>query len=71
MAELVTLEVRNRHQWRKWLAPHHTSSPGVWLVCNKEHTGVRSIPYEDTVREALCFGRVNRPTSLRRVDSHG
>src|SRR5438445_10078285 len=31
-AELMTLQVRNRRQWRAWLAKHHPSSPGVWLV---------------------------------------
>ena len=64
MAELMTLRVRNRRQWRAWLAKHHTSSPGVWLVFHKDHTGVQSIAYEDSVREALCFGwidSVNKP----------
>jgi len=59
MVELSTLEVRDRQQWRAWLAKHHTSSPGVWLVFHKRHTGVKSIPYEDTVREALCVGWVD------------
>src|SRR6058998_3713560 len=55
-AGLNTLRVRSRQQWRAWLTRHHTSSPGVWLVFYKAHTGVTSIAYEDTVREALCFG---------------
>src|SRR5437899_1326249 len=58
-AELMTLQVRSRRQWRAWLAKHHTSSPGVWLVFHKAHTGVKSIPYEDSVREALCFGWID------------
>jgi uncharacterized protein YdeI (YjbR/CyaY-like superfamily) len=66
MAELMTLEIRNRQQWRKWLAKHHTSSPGVWLVFYKAHTGVKSIPYEDAVREALCFGWID--SLIRRLD---
>ena len=51
--ELETLRVTSRRQWRAWLAKHHASSPGVWLVFYKAHTGVKSIPYEDVVREAL------------------
>ena len=51
-AKLVTLQVRSRQQWRAWLAKQHTSSPGVWLVFYKAHTGVKSIRYDDTVREA-------------------
>ena len=66
MAELMTLEVRNRQQWRAWLAKHHTSSPGVWLVFHKAHTGVKSMPYEDTVREALCFGWID--SLVKRLD---
>jgi uncharacterized protein YdeI (YjbR/CyaY-like superfamily) len=66
MAELIMLEIRNRPQWRKWLVKHHTSSPGVWLVFYKAHTGVKSIPYEDAVREALCFGWID--SLVKRLD---
>ena len=63
---LRTLQVRSRQQWRTWLAKHHTSSPGDWLGRYKAHTGVKSIPYEDTVREALCFGWID--SLVRRLD---
>jgi uncharacterized protein YdeI (YjbR/CyaY-like superfamily) len=62
----VTLEVRSRRQWRAWLAKHHTSTPGVWLVFYKTNTGVKSMPYEDTVREALCFGWID--SLVKRLD---
>jgi len=65
-AELLTLQVRNRQQWRAWLAKHHTLSPGVWLVFYKAHTGMKSIPYEDTVREGLCFGWID--SLIKRLD---
>lgn len=58
-AELMTLRVRSRPEWRAWLKEHHASSPGVWFVFYKAHTGVKSLPYEDTVREALCFGWID------------
>jgi uncharacterized protein YdeI (YjbR/CyaY-like superfamily) len=64
--EIMTLEVRNRRQWRTWLGKHHASSPGVWLVFHKGHTGVKSIPYEDSVREALCFGWID--SLIKRLD---
>jgi uncharacterized protein YdeI (YjbR/CyaY-like superfamily) len=57
--ELNTLEVRDRRRWRAWLEKHHASSPGVWLVFYKKHSGQKSIPYEDSVREALCFGWID------------
>jgi uncharacterized protein YdeI (YjbR/CyaY-like superfamily) len=62
----MTLEVRDRQQWRAWLAKHHTSSPGVWLVFYKRHTGVKSVPYEDAVREALCVGWID--SLVKRLD---
>jgi uncharacterized protein YdeI (YjbR/CyaY-like superfamily) len=66
-AEIITLEVRTRRQWRAWLAKHHASSPGVWLVCHKDPTGVKSIPYEEMVREALCFGWID--SLVKRLDA--
>lgn len=65
-AELTTLHVSSRRQWRAWLTRHHTSSPGIWLVFFKAHTGVKSIPYEDMVREALCFGWID--SLVKRLD---
>jgi uncharacterized protein YdeI (YjbR/CyaY-like superfamily) len=67
-AELMTLRVTSRRQWRAWLTKHHTSSPGVWLVFYKAHTGVKSISYEDTVREALCFGWID--SLIKRLDDN-
>jgi len=66
MAELKTLEVRSRRQWREWLAKHHASTSGVWLVFYKQHTGLKSMPYEDGVREALCFGWID--SLVKRLD---
>ena len=64
--KLGTLDIRTRRQWRAWLAKHHTSSPGIWLVFYKQHTRVKSIPFEDTVREALCFGWID--SLVKRLD---
>jgi uncharacterized protein YdeI (YjbR/CyaY-like superfamily) len=67
MAErLVELDVRTRERWRRWLGKHHGSSPGIWLVRHKQHTGVDSMPYEDLVSEALCFGWVD--SLIKRLD---
>jgi uncharacterized protein YdeI (YjbR/CyaY-like superfamily) len=66
MADLINLDIRSRREWRTWLARHHTSSPGVWFVFHKSHTGVKSLPYEDAVREALCFGWID--SLIKRLD---
>jgi uncharacterized protein YdeI (YjbR/CyaY-like superfamily) len=65
-ATLIMLDVRTRERWRRWLVQHHASSPGLWLVRYKQHTGIKSMPYEDLVREALCFGWVD--SLIKRLD---
>jgi uncharacterized protein YdeI (YjbR/CyaY-like superfamily) len=66
MKQLQTLDIRDRRRWRAWLAKHHTTSPGIWLVFHKRHTNVKSLPYEDAVREALCFGWID--SLVKRLD---
>ena len=56
---LPEIDIRTRAAWRAWLVRHHASSPGVWLVIHKKHTGVPSVAYDDAVREALCFGWID------------
>jgi uncharacterized protein YdeI (YjbR/CyaY-like superfamily) len=65
-AELQTVDVRTRRQWRAWLAKHHASSPGIWLVFHKRHTEITSMPKQDMVREALCFGWID--SLVKRLD---
>ena len=65
-SNLITLDVRTRKEWRKWLTKHHASSPGIWLLRHKPHSDVKSMPYEDLVREALCFGWVD--SLIKRLD---
>ena len=66
--ELVLVDVRTRPEWRRWLARHHASSPGIWLVRHKQHSGVATMPYEDVVREALCFGWID--SLVKRLDDN-
>ncbi|MFB3853869.1 MAG: YdeI family protein [Vicinamibacterales bacterium] len=66
MADLITIDVRTRQEWRAWLAKNHASCPGIWLVRHKAHSGVESMPYEDVVREALCFGWID--SLIKRID---
>ena len=58
--------VRSRQEWRDWLAAHHEDAPGVWLVTYKKASGGPHVSYDDTVREALCFGWVD--SQPRKVD---
>jgi uncharacterized protein YdeI (YjbR/CyaY-like superfamily) len=66
MAELALLEARDRRQWRTWLGKNHASSPGVWLAYYKGPSAVKSISYEDSLQEALCFGWID--SLIKRLD---
>ncbi|HWG76981.1 MAG TPA: YdeI/OmpD-associated family protein [Steroidobacteraceae bacterium] len=65
-SKLGTLQVHDRKQWRLWLTKNHATSNGVWLVYYKGHTAVKSIPYEHSLREALCFGWID--SLIKRLD---
>jgi uncharacterized protein YdeI (YjbR/CyaY-like superfamily) len=62
--------LKSRDEWRTWLKKNHnkdsSSERGVWLIYYKKHTGKPSIPYNDTVEEALCFGWID--TTVKRID---
>ena len=60
MVEITTtLTFTTRQEWRKWLEDHHNSETEVWLIYFKKHTGKPTIPYDDAVEEALCFGWID------------
>ena len=46
-------------EWRAWLDENHETSPGVWLVSWKKHTGRPTVGYEEAVTEALAVGWVD------------
>jgi uncharacterized protein YdeI (YjbR/CyaY-like superfamily) len=57
--EYEQVEFATVDELRAWLAEHHTTSPGIWAVYGKKAAGERWIPYEEVVRQALCFGWVD------------
>ena len=65
-SDLIALDVRTREEWRRWLTKNHASSPGVWLTRHKQQSGIKSMPYEDVVCEALCFGWID--SLVKRLD---
>ena len=56
----------DRHQWRRWLKENYKSREEAWLVYYKKHTGKPTIPYDDAVEEAICFGWID--STVRRID---
>jgi uncharacterized protein YdeI (YjbR/CyaY-like superfamily) len=55
----VQAQPASRAEWRQWLAAHHASRPGVWLVYYKKASGQPSVSYAEAVEEALCFGWID------------
>jgi uncharacterized protein YdeI (YjbR/CyaY-like superfamily) len=53
------LYVTDREHWRTWLGLNHDKKKGVWLIYYRTGTGKPSIPYDDSVEEALCFGWID------------
>jgi uncharacterized protein YdeI (YjbR/CyaY-like superfamily) len=70
MVSLEQLAMETRSEWRSWLAYHHASSPGVWLVRWKADSGRPHLTYDDLVEEALCVGWVDsQPRKLDELRS--
>jgi uncharacterized protein YdeI (YjbR/CyaY-like superfamily) len=69
MADYDQVLGESRAQWRAWLAEHHATVPGAWLVRWKKASGGPYLPYGEAVEEALCFGWIDgqaRPLDDRR-----
>ncbi|HTA24397.1 MAG TPA: YdeI/OmpD-associated family protein [Terriglobales bacterium] len=64
---MKTLYVKDRKQWRAWLAKHGQQAGEIWLIYPKKHSGKVRIPYDDAVEEALCFGWIDGRT--RKLDA--
>ena len=68
-AELAELLVPDAAAWRSWLAEHHATSDGVWLVLHKKGGAVTALGYEGAVRAALCFGWIDGQAASRDAES--
>lgn len=61
-----TLYVTQRDEWRRWLEEHHDKEPEIWLVSYRKDSGKPSIPYDEAVEEALCFGWID--STVKKLD---
>lgn len=54
------IEPGSRAEWRQWLAEHHGTSAGTWLIWRKKRAdGAQPLTLDEAVREALCFGWID------------
>ena len=49
----------DRKEWREWLQAHFETEKEVWFVFPVKDSGEASVPYNDAVEEALCFGWID------------
>lgn len=45
--------------WHDWLAVHHATVDGIWLVMPRKVRVGSDLTYENVVREALCWGWID------------
>jgi uncharacterized protein YdeI (YjbR/CyaY-like superfamily) len=60
------LKAEDRAAWRLWLKDNHEVEREVWLLFYKKHARAPSVPYDEAVEEALCYGWID--SMIRRVD---
>jgi uncharacterized protein YdeI (YjbR/CyaY-like superfamily) len=66
VADIEELIVPDADAWRRWLAAHHASPEGVWLVLAKKGTTQpTSLTYAQALDEALCHGWIDGQTAPR------
>lgn len=56
----------DRAAWRAWLIEHHATSRGTYLVSWRRGSGRSSVPYAESVEEALCVGWID--ATQRKLD---
>lgn len=60
MGDTAELLVPDAASWRAWLAQHHDSPAGVWLVLAKKGTvEPTALDHEQALEEALCHGWID------------
>jgi len=49
----------SRAEWRQWLQDNYDKSSEIWFVFPLKASGESTMPYNDAVEEALCFGWID------------
>jgi uncharacterized protein YdeI (YjbR/CyaY-like superfamily) len=57
--DLPVEEFASAKAWERWLAAHHATAPGLWLMIAKKGTGVSTVEIVDAIEVALCYGWID------------
>jgi uncharacterized protein YdeI (YjbR/CyaY-like superfamily) len=55
-----------RKEWRDWLSVNCKTEKEIWLIGYPKKVGKPSLPYNDAVEEALCFGWID--STIKKID---
>lgn len=58
--------LKNRIDWRSWLAENHNRTKEIWLIYYKKHAKKKSVKQREAVEEALCYGWID--SIVKRID---
>ena len=56
--------------FRAWLSTHHATEKELWVGFHKKSTGKPSLTWQESVREALCFGWIDGVRKTIDADSY-
>lgn len=62
-----TVYFTERKEWRDWLSANHQTETEIWLIGYPKKSGKPSLPYNDAVEEALCFGWID--STVKKIDA--
>ena len=68
MPEAVSLEFKDREEWRRWLEENHVAESEAWITIRKAHSPRPGVTYEEALDEAMCFGWIDG--KMRRLDEN-
>lgn len=61
---LPRVPLASREELHEWLAAHHASHSGFWLVQSRPAAGGPAIAYDDIVEECLIFGWIDSTVQI-------
>lgn len=56
----------DRNKWRQWLSENFEIKEQIWFVFPLKESGEKSLSYNDTVEEVLCFGWID--STIKHID---
>ena len=66
---IKTFHARTRNEWRNWLVEYHQLEKSVWLIIYHKSSDIKSVYYEESVEEAICFGWIDSIAHKRDEES--